>query len=331
MAPHCGRVWCGRRDADHAAHMRLRLVYDSTHDRWYTADARPYCQELINQYIADNHKEYYEGMVMSGAVTAIKAIKDDEQMYEMERTRMRAEARQQSATLPMYPEFVNKEQYSAMEHEDQLDYREAATDASEARRQLLVQTVGCTYSEAKQALRSGTKDLDKVVDHALYLSYMHDDSTSMDASYPNTNSDAILTLTEAYILVVCEVRCHSVPGASLTKEHPPVVLMSYARVYMSLSAVTCSQDENRSLRQRRGLYAPPPHTYADLAPVTTTNGLGCHIMRVGLLAELTCGTLRMQWEVPRKTIDGTRFPTPGFHPNLFSPLSTAPWLSNGSY
>ena len=26
MAPHCGRVWCGRRDADYAAHMRLRLV-----------------------------------------------------------------------------------------------------------------------------------------------------------------------------------------------------------------------------------------------------------------------------------------------------------------
>ena len=82
--------------------------YDSTHDRWYTADALPCCQELINQYIADNHKEYYEGMVMSGAVTAIKAIKDDEQMYEMEKTRMRAEARLQSATLPMYPEFMNK-------------------------------------------------------------------------------------------------------------------------------------------------------------------------------------------------------------------------------
>ena len=26
MAPHCGCVWCGRRDADYAAHMRLRLV-----------------------------------------------------------------------------------------------------------------------------------------------------------------------------------------------------------------------------------------------------------------------------------------------------------------
>ena len=26
MAPHCGCVWCGCGDADHAAHMRLRLV-----------------------------------------------------------------------------------------------------------------------------------------------------------------------------------------------------------------------------------------------------------------------------------------------------------------
>ena len=26
MAPHCGCVWCGRRDADYAAQMRLRLV-----------------------------------------------------------------------------------------------------------------------------------------------------------------------------------------------------------------------------------------------------------------------------------------------------------------
>ena len=26
MAPHCGCVWCGRRDADYAAHIRLRLV-----------------------------------------------------------------------------------------------------------------------------------------------------------------------------------------------------------------------------------------------------------------------------------------------------------------
>ena len=26
MAPHCGCVWCGRRDADYAAHMQLRLV-----------------------------------------------------------------------------------------------------------------------------------------------------------------------------------------------------------------------------------------------------------------------------------------------------------------
>ena len=26
MAPHCGCVWCGRRDADYAVHMRLRLV-----------------------------------------------------------------------------------------------------------------------------------------------------------------------------------------------------------------------------------------------------------------------------------------------------------------
>ena len=26
VAPHCGCVWCGRRDADYAAHMRLRLV-----------------------------------------------------------------------------------------------------------------------------------------------------------------------------------------------------------------------------------------------------------------------------------------------------------------
>ena len=26
MAPHCGCVWCRRRDADYAAHMRLRLV-----------------------------------------------------------------------------------------------------------------------------------------------------------------------------------------------------------------------------------------------------------------------------------------------------------------
>ena len=26
MAPHCECVWCGRRDADYAAHMRLRLV-----------------------------------------------------------------------------------------------------------------------------------------------------------------------------------------------------------------------------------------------------------------------------------------------------------------
>ena len=25
MAPHCGCVWCGRRDADYAAHIRLRL------------------------------------------------------------------------------------------------------------------------------------------------------------------------------------------------------------------------------------------------------------------------------------------------------------------
>ena len=26
MAPHCGCVWCGRQDANYAAHMRLRLV-----------------------------------------------------------------------------------------------------------------------------------------------------------------------------------------------------------------------------------------------------------------------------------------------------------------
>ena len=26
MVPHCGCVWCGRRDADYAAHMWLRLV-----------------------------------------------------------------------------------------------------------------------------------------------------------------------------------------------------------------------------------------------------------------------------------------------------------------
>ena len=26
MAPHCECVWCGRRDADYAAHMRLRSV-----------------------------------------------------------------------------------------------------------------------------------------------------------------------------------------------------------------------------------------------------------------------------------------------------------------
>ena len=54
---------------------------------------------------------------MSGAVTAIMAIKDDAQMYEMERTRMRAEPAHRYGVLPMYPEFVNKEQYSAMEHD----------------------------------------------------------------------------------------------------------------------------------------------------------------------------------------------------------------------
>ena len=34
MAPHCGCVWCGRRDAGYAAHMRLRLAMVLSRASW---------------------------------------------------------------------------------------------------------------------------------------------------------------------------------------------------------------------------------------------------------------------------------------------------------
>lgn len=170
-----------------------------------------------------------------------------------------------------------------MEHEDQLDYREAATDASEARRQLLVQTVGCTYSEAKQALRSGTKDLDKVVDHALYLSYMHDDSTGMDASYPNTNSDAIPTLTEAYMAsttvpqsMMVRAQPAALPGRTGSAEqaadidHMAMGILLRSS-YSATEAALTQEDEADPCALLRG-YTPPSATHL-LPPEEPVHGV----------------------------------------------------------
>ena len=69
-------------------------------------------------------------------------------LYERESEKLRAETRALSTLLPQYPEYLNKEQYTLLDPEDRLECREQATEASEARRQLLVQTVGCSYAQA---------------------------------------------------------------------------------------------------------------------------------------------------------------------------------------
>ena len=84
------------------------------------------------------------GLVTAGAVMSIMAIKEDEMLYviyERESEKIRAEARVRSEPLPQYPEYLNKGQYTLLDPEDQLEYREQAIEASETRRHLLVQTV----------------------------------------------------------------------------------------------------------------------------------------------------------------------------------------------
>ena len=58
---------------------------------------------------------------------------------------MRQAARAQASALPAYPVFQNKDHYEQLNPEEQLEYREQATLytlASEARRRMLVDTVG---------------------------------------------------------------------------------------------------------------------------------------------------------------------------------------------
>ena len=57
-------------------------------------------------------------------------------------------------------------------------------------------TVGCTYQDAKVALRSGTKDLYKVVDQALYLSYMGDNAYTELPNTPDETVEGYTTLTQ---------------------------------------------------------------------------------------------------------------------------------------
>ena len=78
----------------------------------------------------------------------MKQAQEDEMLYERESEKMRAEARALLAPLPQYPDYRNKKQYTLLDPEDQLKHMEQATEASEARRQLLVQTVGCSYAQA---------------------------------------------------------------------------------------------------------------------------------------------------------------------------------------
>jgi len=167
-------------------------------DNWRTAAQIPQLQDMIDEYIEANKKDYYEGIVTTGAVAAIMAIKDDAALYEQQSKIMRQEARQQAGDLPQYPECLNRQQYNQLEAEAQLEYREAATEASEGRRQMLVRTVGCTYQDAKVALRSGTKDLDKVVDQALYLSYMGGNAYTELTNTPNETVESYPTLTQTY-------------------------------------------------------------------------------------------------------------------------------------
>ena len=48
MAPHCGCVWCGRQDADYAAHMRLQLVLQRMSLLWRAVHVHgPYIYGLM--------------------------------------------------------------------------------------------------------------------------------------------------------------------------------------------------------------------------------------------------------------------------------------------
>ena len=137
--------------------------------------------------------------MISGAVNVLRAFQEDTLLCEQESHTMRQAARAHASALPAYPVFQNKEQYDQLDSEEQLEYREQATLASEARRRMLMDTVGCSYSTARDSLRSGTKDLDKVVDHALYMTYMESSSDPQPMSDPNTDPDGTPTLTQVYL------------------------------------------------------------------------------------------------------------------------------------
>ena len=132
-------------------------------------------------------RSYEKGFVISGAVNVLRAFQEDTLLYEQESHTMRQAARAHASALPAYPVFQNKEQYEQLGAEEQLEYREQATLASEDRRRMLMDTVGCSYSTARDSLRSGTKDLDKVVDRALYMTYMEPNgSTQTEAGVPSS-------------------------------------------------------------------------------------------------------------------------------------------------
>ena len=192
---------------DHAHHtdggdteFRVRYEgYDSNEDGWFTADQIPNCQSLIDSYISENREYYEKGFVISGAVNVLREFQEDTLLFEQESHTMRQAARAHASALPAYPVFQNKEQYDQLDSEEQLEYREQATLASEARRRMLMDTVGCSYSTARDSLRSGTKDLDKVVDHALYMTYTEPNSDTQPMSDPNTDPDGTPTLTQVYL------------------------------------------------------------------------------------------------------------------------------------
>ena len=95
--------------------------------------------------------------MISGAVNVLKAFQEDVLLYEQESPTMRQAARAHASALPAYPVFQHKEQYdqlnSELESEEQLEYRQQATLALEARRRMLMDTVGCSHStqEARYA------------------------------------------------------------------------------------------------------------------------------------------------------------------------------------
>ena len=192
---------------DHAHHtdggdtkFRVRYEgYDSNEDGWFTAAQIPNCQSLLDSCISEN-KEYYEkDFVFSGAVNVLRAFQEDVLLYEQESQTMRQAARAHASALPAYPVFQNKEQYEQLNSEEQLEYREQATLSSEARRRILMDTVGCSYSTARDSLRSGTKDLDNVVEHALYMTYMEPNSDTQPISDPNTDPEGTPTLNQVYL------------------------------------------------------------------------------------------------------------------------------------